>query len=442
MFFRKYFKLTTILLVGACLIIALVPFFAFMTVWFSSITGHYTAWRLWDEIVLLLIILGCLWILFRHRIIWNRFRSMDIVWLITLYVLYELVIGSVSLFKHDVSLKALGYGLVVDLRFFLFFLACWIIAGQSGWLRRNWEKLVLIPAAIVVVFGLMQHFILPYNFLSHFGYGTSTIPPFQTINQNLHYVRILSTLRGSNPLGAYLVVIIAIVSALLVKRPSKRLFYAYTALLIGSIITLFYTYSRSAWIAAALVVVIIGVLNIRSRRVLKRVGLGMVVLFIAIGLLLFGLRNSSILQDTIFHTDSSHHTPQTSNSAHLSALKSGIKDAIAQPLGDGPGTAGPASVYNNHPARIAENYFIQIVQEVGWLGLFVFLAINWLVAKELWKHRQDSLALGLLASLVGICFVGLLSHVWVDDTLSYVWWGLGGICLSAYYKTNDKTAAH
>jgi uncharacterized membrane protein len=111
-------------------------------------------------------------------------------------------------------------------------------------------------------------------------------------------------------------------------------------------------------------------------------------------------------------------------------MRSGLSDALHQPLGRGPGTAGPASVYNNHPARIPENYFVQLAEEIGWLGLIVFLLIYWLAAKGLYFAKTNPLALGLLAALVGITFINFLSQAWTDNTLSYLWWGLAGIVLA------------
>jgi hypothetical protein len=110
------------------------------------------------------------------------------------------------------------------------------------------------------------------------------------------------------------------------------------------------------------------------------------------------------------------------------------------PLGDGPGTAGPASVYNHgHPARIAENYFIQVGQETGWLGLTLFTLINVGVGYLLWLRRDDPLALSLFASLIGLTLINMLSHAWADDTLAYIWWGLAGIAMVSDPKPKIKT---
>jgi hypothetical protein len=112
------------------------------------------------------------------------------------------------------------------------------------------------------------------------------------------------------------------------------------------------------------------------------------------------------------------------------ALKDGAKSIVHEPFGRGPGTAGPASVRNNHPPRISENYFLQIGQEVGVIGLLLFLAINIEVGLLLYQNKQSMLMRVLLASLIGLTLVNMLSHAWADDTLGLLWWATAGLALS------------
>ena len=83
-------------------------------------------------------------------------------------------------------------------------------------------------------------------------------------------------------------------------------------------------------------------------------------------------------------------------------------------------------MYNDGQGKLAENYYLQIGQEIGLLGLLAFLAINVLVAQRLWHRRAHPLAMTLFVSLIGISVVNMLAHAWADDTLSYIWWGLAG----------------
>jgi hypothetical protein len=143
-----------------------------------------------------------------------------------------------------------------------------------------------------------------------------------------------------------------------------------------------------------------------------------------------GLRHNTRFENVFLHTQDHSASAKSSNQGHVGALKDGVHDLWHQPFGRGPGTAGPASVYNDGHARLAENYFIQVGQEAGWLALGLFIVINLGVAYLLWLRRADPLALSLFAGLIGLTFVNLLSHAWADDTLAYVWWGLAGIAMA------------
>jgi putative inorganic carbon (HCO3(-)) transporter len=324
----------------------------------------------------------------------------------------------------------LAYGVLDDARFPLFFVVCTALALRDNWLRQHWRPLVLLPAALVVLFALLQIFVLPHNVLQHFGYGPNTIPIVQTVNSNAHYVRAQSTLRGANPLGAYLVLVIAILAALFLKSKAMRTKAIYGSSGLLTLIALYLTYSRGAWIGAALVLGACLLAVIKTKRTAEFVMLGVLLLAVVASVVTLSFRHNAHFENVIFHS-SPHTVATTSDQNHSSALRAGIHDVIHDPLGRGPGTAGPASVYNyDRPARDPENYFVQIGQELGWLGLVLFILINVVLAQVLWQARREPLALALFASLIGISFVGLVSEVWTDDTLCYVWWGLAGIVMA------------
>lgn len=405
----------------------LLPFHAFLTVWGSSLVGHYTALRLWKEVLLAVCGVGVLYLLLTDQKIRVQTLSRRLIWTILAYMALTVAWGLLALNQHDVTPKALGYGLIIDLRFLAFFLVTWAVALRMGRLRLHWQWLVYWPAVGVIIIGLLQIFILPHDVLRHFGYGPNTIPAVETINHNRHYFRIASTLRGANPLGAYLIVPISLLTVLLV-RPKRT--WREGVLLAAAAIVLLFSFSRSAWIGAVISVAIVLALTVGSAK-MRRITLaaGITLAVIAAGLLI-GLRNNPRFQNFAFHTQTNSTSQHSSNEGHTTALKAGLSDFRHDPLGRGPGTAGPASVYNApHPVRIAEDYYIQVGQESGWLGLVLFLVINVGVGYLLWLRRSDPLALSLFASLIGLTFVNLLSHAWADDTLAYIWWGLAGMAL-------------
>jgi hypothetical protein len=330
---------------------------------------------------------------------------------------------------HHVNGSALEAGLIIDLRFFLIFIFGLVITTYSDFFKKYWRQILIYPALIVILFGIAQIF-LPLNFLSHFGYGPHTIPAFQTVDQQLKFHRIQSTLRGANPLGAYLILIAPVFIFFITKNWIIR---TVTSLL--ALITLFFTYSRSAYIGLILTIGIIFYIKIirklnfsaERKRAIYFLISGFVLLIFAVGL---GFRNNSTFDNIFFHSSKNSHSKTTSNSVRLSDLKTNTKNLYTHPFGQGVGISGPASTHNNHPAKIAENFYIQIGQETGFLGLIVFIMINLIVGYRLYISRKDPLSLLLLASLIGITLVNMVSHAWADDTLSLLWWAFAGVALS------------
>lgn len=425
-------KLISVILLVAAIVIVLLPFHAFLTVWAGANLGHYTAFRLWKEYLVFLIGLGVIGLLISDHKMAKQIAKTKLAWAIGAYVVLELIMALVAHFSHSVSAKALAYGMLDDLRFLAFFIICWVAAIYSNRLNNIWYKLILWPAVIVVGFGLLQMSLLPANFLSHFGYGPSTIMPYETINSNSHYVRILSTLRGSNPLGTYLILPISVLAVLIVKYP-KSWTWAKLLLLLGSAVVLFGSYSRAAWIGAVLACLVVGLTLINPKRLVSfkwPLIIGGIVVIVGLIFGGYSFRHSAKFQNIIFHSQSNSAAPISSDQAHLSAIIQGVKYLAKRPFGSGPGVSGPASVYNHYrPPRIPENYFLEVGEETGWLGMVLFIAINVLVAYRLWQRRVSPFALALLAALVGITFVNLLSLAWTDDTLSYLWWGLAGLAM-------------
>lgn len=416
-------------------ILLVMPFHALLTVWGASLIGHYTALRLWKESLLVLCIIGVLYLLATDHKIRSHTLSRRLIWVILAYAALNLAWGLLALNQGDVTHVALGYGLLSNLRFLAFFLVAWAAALRLARLRAHWQWLVYWPAVVVVIFGLLQIFILPNDFLRHFGYGAATIPPYETINNNQHFVRVASTLRGPNPLGAYLLVPLSLLTVLLL---STKRSWRQGLLFAATLTVLFFSFSRSAWVGAVLSIGVIVLLGLQSRRAKQAALLAAGCLAVlAIGLTI-GLRHNMHFENFVFHTQHHSAVKSTSNANHVTALHSGLHDLWHDPLGSGPGTAGPASVYNDRHVRIAENYFLQVGQETGWLGLVLFALINLGVGALLYVRRADPLALSLFASLIGLTFINLLSHAWADDTLAYVWWGLAGIALAP----NPKAQHH
>ena len=414
-------------------ILVLLPFHALLTTWAASNFEHFDLFRVWKEIILLVILPFILWLALSNH---ERRKWLLSSWVLRLYAAYVLLYVVFGLWAESqgrVYYGAVLYTWIINLRFIAFFFICIIVASASTFLIRHWRIILLAPAAFVIAFGLLQRLILPYDFLRHFGYNSTTIPAYQTVDNNLIYHRIQSTLRGANTLGAYLLLIATAIAGL-----RKNRIIDYISLLLLSIV-LAYTYSRSAWIGIIIsLALVIWWAKDRSSKTKWLIG-GAAAAILLVSSLIYMFRFSGGLQAPFFHTTISSQSQLTSNEERLSALENGLRDVWNEPGGRGPGTAGPASFRNvGHHARVAENYYLQLAQEVGIIGLLLFITINLLVGYQLWQRKKDILPRILLASLIGISFVNLVSHAWTDDTLAYIWWGLAGIALAPTLLQTQK----
>ncbi len=427
--------LVTIVAALCITILLLVPFHAFLTVWAGSNFGHYTTIRLWKEMLLGLATVLAAILLLTNKPLKRQFARDKLFIIIGLYAALVLLSGVAAYYFHKVSRVGYADGALLDLRFLLFFVVTWVLTKHSSIIYMNWRKILIGPAMAVIFFGVLQRLALPYDALKHVGYGPNTIQPYETVDQKNAYVRLQSTLRGANPLGAYLVVVMAAI-ATMVTRVKQRVGKLYWLLWVGiglaGLFVLFFTYSRSSWLGAVVSVGVLILLGMRHRKYLWRTAAlaGLVAVLVGGGLL-FAFRHNDRVQNTFFHTDEHSHSSISSNYGHMAALKNSSRDIVRDPFGTGAGTAGPASVHNQlGPTRIAENYYVQIAQETGVIGLALFLTILVLVAVELYRREYDSLARVLFSSLIGLSLVGLLSHVWADDTLAYLWWGFAGVAVA------------
>lgn len=418
-------------LVAAALLV-LLPFHAFLTVWAASGIGHYTLLRLWKEFLLALLVIGCLAVLLlRPGELRRAAAAARTHRFFTAVLLYLLLLGGSALavwLSGTTTPKAAAYGWLVDSRYLVFFLIVWGLSRKNDYILRHWKRIVLIPAAVVIGFALLERAVLPPDFLRHFGYGPSTIPAIETVDEKAGYRRIQSTLRGANPFGAYLVVVVTMCLGLLWRDRRRRAAIAVFGA--AGVIALLLTLSRSAWLglaAAAAAGAWLVLRSVRARRLLVVAGACLLLIGLGAG---YGLRDNDVFQNIVFHTDEHSRSAMSSNQGHFMAAGQGVRDIIAHPFGGGTGTAGPASVYGSSEPRIAENYFIQIGQETGVVGLALYLAITFMVARGLYARRGHTLGLVLLISLIGLTVVNMLSHAWTDDTLAYIWWGLAGAALA------------
>lgn len=362
------------------------------------------------------------WVLTRSRV--TRRMLNDRLWqAVAAFVI--MVLGLALVFASSTGPQATWAGLAFDLRYLVgFFLAyCLVSYGthdRTLWLSRA-KKFAAAAAVVLAIVGSLQVAFVPREFLSQFGYERGvTIAPYMTIDEKSpDIIRAFATMRGPNDYGAYLIIGLLAVASLSYSWRVRLLLMG----IIGAGILL--SQSRSAMLAAAIAVAVWGVIHFGTR-VRKYILPLMVGTILAGGMVLFAALNSPTLRLLVFHS-SPHDTHLTEGNidGHNDAIVSTLQRIVEQPLGCGPGCSGPATYYGDAP-KISENYYLQVAEEYGVVGLLVWLFVALFVVRRLWQLPDKSARAWLVGSFVGLSVIGLLLHVWVDESVSITWWLLAG----------------
>jgi hypothetical protein len=401
--------------------------------------GLGTLWPNYDLLVkswkeILMLVAGVIAIFLLHKTKRTKLLSDPIIITIGVYAVLHLVL----LFYSNQGIASSVAGLMIDLRYLFFFALVYIAMHLYPGYRRAFIKVGIAGALIVLIFALLQVFILPHDILKYISYNINTISPYLTVDKNHDYIRINSTLRGPNPLGAYagmvLVLVVAAISKHKVKKDKWPL--AITAILsAGGVVALWASYSRSAMIGTIAAIVIVLAVTTMFRLSSKAWIVSGVILLALVGGLLLA-RNTQFVSNVLLHENPSGGSSINSNEGHISSIESGLVQLVQQPLGSGIGSTGSASLYGNNPL-IIENQYLFVAHEAGWLGLLLFVSIFAAILLKLWDLRKDWLALGVFASGIGLALIGLLLPVWVDDTVVIIWWGLAAVVVGSRWYIVD-----
>lgn len=418
-------------------IVAAIVFHAPFSVWFGSIAPDQAdAVRSWKEIAMgLCFILVAIWLTWQKK--WHKVFD---DWIIRIAAMYGALHLALLAWQWQ-GFSAAGAGVLIDLRYVFFFVLIYVTGRYIAppYARSSIVRAAGFGAAIVIGFAFLQVTFLPDDILSHIGYSVHTITPYLTVDLNDAYVRINSTLRGPNPLGAYAGMCLAITVAYIVQRRRKlssNQKIVAGALALGSVSALWVSYSRSAVVAGVVMVLIVAIFTTFTKLSRRTWIAGFVVFFALIGGII-AARDTAFVSNVVLHENPNGGSVTKSNDGHVESLYDGTERMARQPLGGGIGSTGSASIRGDEPL-IIENQYLFIAHESGWVGLGLFIALFTLIMKRLYLRRQDWLALGVFASGVGIALIGLLLPVWVDDTVAIIWWGLAGIAVVATEKRSEN----
>lgn len=245
-------------------------------------------------------------------------------------------------------------------------------------------------------------------------------------------IRVYSTLVNPNILAGYLVLVIAYGAALfsVFKAKRVRLALAVTSLLAAG--CLLYTYSRGNWLACVAVLFTF-CLFFYHKAFLPVVGVG------ALGLAVGG--------QAVWHRLGSILNGQDTSMALRMAYLRSTKWIIEEyPLGVG--WYGYRFVYPTYNYYLADtsvimyhchNLFLNVLAELGWHGLIVFLAVWGMFLYHGWKLAFNkkgawttALGRGYVLASVGIAIGGLTDHVYFNTQMGLLFWLLGIVTMLSY----------
>ena len=448
-------------------LLALLPFHAlfvtFLTLKLAG-PGHapLALLSLWKEMLLVFIlfltVIECFGMSRRmtkkQRKEWLTFDVLDLV------ILATAVLAAAVSFFVGTSIVSFAYGVRYDLFAPLAFVILRRVPWSDGFIRGA-RFMLLAAASIVSLIAVGSLFVLASVF-SSLGYSdlhslyvpNGPIAAFQLIGET-GIRRVQGSMSGPNQLGMWLLLPLALALIECFRwvrsgMPNER-FWRSLFLSLLFLIALLFTFSRSAWVAAAEIAAVTVLLTL-SRRQIENVlsmSLAVCVLFIVA---LFSL-SPAILNRA------------TSNEEHFRRPVAAWQSMWAKPWGQGLGTAGPASNRTSdacvllpdgsdpawahaHPDLcvfvgplqvqpmnrgcscpvLPENWYLQFGIEMGVTGFALALLTPAAALLLLWRRRtQDhglrsmfSAALG--ATVLGLALAGFLLHVWEDTATAFTVW--------------------
>lgn len=405
-------------------IFGLIVVHAPLSVGFGTLFPDYSLLiKTWKEILMVIAVPFAVVVVLRRNMLHSLLRD-PIFYIVSGYALLHFIVA-VLFYKGAAATAA---GLAIDLRYILFFSLVYIVLRAVPQYRHRMLWIGGIGACVVVGFGALQLF-LPADILTHIGYGKDTIVPYMTVDENLHFIRVNSTLRGPNPLGAYAGMMLALVVAAWGRGKLTNKTRVIGAGVFGllSAVCLWISYSRSSLVAGVMGVVVVLATTVGRKMSAKSwiVTAGVVVAVVGVAIAVSG---SLLVANVFLHDNPTSGGSVSSNAQHAESLEGGFTQLLLHPFGSGVGSAGSASLFSGTPT-VVENQYLFIGHEIGWLGLGLFVALFIIVMKRLWLNRKDWVSLGVFAGGITLALIGLLLPVWADDTVSIVWWGLAAIAI-------------
>lgn len=428
--FKKY------LFWAALALFIYMPFHIFLSQWLSTYTGGLELWKGAKDAFTALLTAALI-----GSVMWTRKYTRLYLSFLAIALVY-LVLHLILLFATDQPYDTGLLATVYNNRLIWYLLIGYSLALLVPRLAqpRTVTKVFLIVSSVVCVIALAQ-WVLPKDIMTHFGYSVDRgVKPMFYIDDKLDFPRVFSTIRDPNSLGAFLIIgsTLSLLGLLRFWQTSKRMLFTGLTLLHGLII--FLTFSRSAFIGAfiANLTALVFVFRERLLTLFKRYAVLLAVATVMFGVGFVAARDHYVVQNVVLHSDESTVLDDP-NELRVKLFQTSVEGVADDPEGHGPGTAGLVSTRLPN-GLLTENYYLQIAYEVGLVGLIIFLALLYLILRELWQRRDRLVAQALLASFAGLAFMSLLIHTWSNEAVALAWFMMAGLMIGQPVKTSKKVS--
>lgn len=272
-------------------------------------------------------------------------------------------------------------------------------------------KLLYISAVLIAIWAIFQAAALGDRFLMDIGY--------ETYDGRLHdgfyialyqFQRAVGTFSSPNTFAIYLQLIMTLGLFMARERLFKsRLAYSLCSLVL--LVSLLYSFSRSAILALMMSSFTFLLLNDRPIRVLKITG-SLFAVLAALGIVIYAAF-PDLVTPLFEHFRNTLDFLDPSTIGHIESLKQGIAFLFANPLGVGVGMSGPKAASWTGTLLNAENSFLVLGFDTGFPGLFLYVAFLLILGITLFNKYQ------LLPKSTERCFISAILAALIGQVMAW-----------------------
>lgn len=376
----------------------------------------------WKELFLAFYFLfSGFWILGHFQETKKEFDTID-----SLIFIFSLVGLLIAIWKiPDFSFHSI-LQIFLGIKYDFFFLWTLFICKHLPWNTKFFNSIlhaILFSGIFIIVFAYIQKnssadFLIQFGFFDAPSVDTVEKPAsFCQLLEHTNTCRLTSTFAGPIRFGAFLVFLSGVILILFqkiktnsIKNTAKKITLFF--LFISIFPLLFWTYSRGAWIAE-IILIIISVFAYFKISLFHWKTIFSVIALISLGIVSIFLSGKS--ESLLFR--------EGSTNKHIEGITESWEIIQTEPAGQGLGTAGPASANTGDADKfLNENWYLQIFTELGMAGGIIYFLLILTIGTLLYRSQSKLFPLFFAFSIMA-----LFTHLWEESALAYILFALIGV---------------